>query len=101
MLQDVDDGFGDRTPARREYTHPRAESDSRIYGTIPERTIIGPVLQIHIIQFLGTHGIEIQIPPTATPDRNSCEVTCRGKNRFMDELHLGDPGHNPTSNELL
>ena len=25
----------------------------------------------------------------------------RGKNRHVDELHLGDPGHNPTSSELL
>ena len=30
-IADVDDGFGDRTPASREYTHPRAASDSRIY----------------------------------------------------------------------
>ena len=35
-----DDGFGYRTPACREYTHPRAESDSRIDAAIPERTII-------------------------------------------------------------
>ena len=28
-------------------------------------------------------------------------VVCRWKNRFVDELHLRDPGHNPTSNELL
>ena len=51
-----------------EKTHPRAESDSRIYAAIPVRTIIGPVLQVHISQFLGTHGIEIQIPSTTTPD---------------------------------
>ena len=28
-------------------------------------------------------------------------VICRGKNRYVDELHLRDPGHNPTSSELL
>ena len=38
---DVDDGFGDRTPACREYTHPRADADSRSYAAIPERTLIG------------------------------------------------------------
>ena len=48
-IADVDDGFGDRTPARREYTHhPRADSDSRIYASITGRTIIGPVVQVHI-----------------------------------------------------
>ena len=76
-----------------EYTHSRAESDSRIYVANPGRTIIVPVLQVH--------GIEIQIPSTTTPDRNSWVVMCRGKHRFVDELHLRDPGHNPTSNELL
>ena len=54
-----------------ESIHPRAESDSRIYAAISERTIIGPVLQVHIIQFLGTYGIEIQIPSTTTEERNS------------------------------
>ena len=47
------------------------------------------------------HGIEIQIPSATTPDRDSGVVIRRGKNRFVDELHLRDPGHNPTSNELL
>ena len=66
-IADVDDGFGDRTPACREYTHPRAESNSRIYAAIPARTFIGPVHQVHIVQFLGTRGIEIQILSTTTP----------------------------------
>ena len=65
-IPDVDDGFGDRTPACREYTLPREDSDSRIYATIPGQTIIGPVLQVHIIQYLGINGIEIQIPSTTT-----------------------------------
>ena len=26
---------------------------------------------------------------------------CRGKNRYVDELHIPDPGHNLTSSELL
>ena len=32
---DVDDGFGDRTPAYREYTRLREDQNSRIYATIP------------------------------------------------------------------
>ena len=56
-IADVDDGFGDRTPACRECTHPRADSDSRIHATIPGQTIIGPILQVHIIRYLGTHAI--------------------------------------------
>ena len=55
---------------------------------------------IYIYQFLGTCGIEIQSPSTTTPNRTSSVVICRGKNRYVDELHLRDPGHNPTSSEL-
>ena len=40
---------------------PRAESDSRFFAAIPERTLLRPVLQVHIVRFLGTHGIEVQI----------------------------------------
>ena len=67
----ADDGFGDRTPACREYTHPRAESDSKIYVGVPGRTVIEPVVQVHIFQFLDTHGVEVQIPSTTKPKRTS------------------------------
>ena len=73
----------------------------RLHAAIPERTFIGPVIQVHIIQFLGTHGNAIQIPSTTTPNRTSWVVICRGKNRSVDELHLRDPGYNPTRTELL
>ena len=67
----------------------------------PERTTFGPALEVHLLRFLGTHGIEIQIPSTTTPDWNSKVVTCRRNHRFVDELHLRDPRHNPTNNGLL
>ena len=78
-IPDVDDGFGDRTLACREYTLPRADSDSRIYAAIPGQTTIGPVLQVHIIQCHGINGIEIQIPSTTTQNRTSWVVICRGR----------------------
>ena len=58
-IPDRDDGFGDRTPACREYTPPCENSSSRIYATIPRQTVIGPVLQVHIIRTLGINGIPI------------------------------------------
>ena len=69
-IPDADDGFGDRTQACREYTVPRANSDSRIYATIPGQTFIGPVLQVHVIHYLGINGIEIQIPSTNNAREN-------------------------------
>ena len=72
----VDDGFGDRTPACREYAHTRADSDSGNYAAIQRRSIIGPVIQVHITQFLGTLGVEVQVPFTTTPNRTSRVVIC-------------------------
>ena len=100
-IADLDDGFGDRVPACREYTQTRADSDSRFFAPISGRTVIGPVIKVHIIQILGTHVLEIQIPCMTTPNRTSLVVICRGRNRYVDELHVTDPGHNPTSTEFL
>ena len=100
-IPDVDDGFGDRTPACREHTLPRAHKNSRFFATIPGQTIIGPALQVHIIRDLDISGIKIQIPSTTPKDRTSWVMMCRGKNRYVEELHLNDPDHNPTSSELL
>ena len=54
-----------------EIEHQHAESThSGLHAAIPGRTVIGPVVQVHTIQFLGTHGIEIQIPSTTEPKAN-------------------------------
>ena len=42
-----------------ESTHPRADSNSRIFAAIPDRTVVGPVLQVHIFQkFLALLELE-------------------------------------------
>ena len=69
-IPDVNDGFGNRAPASREYTVPREDPNSIIFVTLPGQTIIGPVLQAHILQYLGISGIEIQIPSTTTKNLN-------------------------------
>ena len=62
----------------------------------PGRTVIGPVVEVHVVQLLGNHEIENFIQPPNNPERTSWVVICRGKNRFVDELHIPDPGHNLT-----
>ena len=98
---DEDDGFGDRTPVCREYTSPTAESDARNFAAIKQRTIIGTVLQIHAKKCLDIYGIEMQIPSTISPKKNSWVVICRGQNRHVQELRHLEPGPNPISKELL
>ena len=68
-IPDLDDGFGDLEPQHAE------DTDFLVKIRIPEsmqrfqnKTIIGPVLQVHIIRYLGISGIEIQIPSTTTKE---------------------------------
>ena len=51
--------------------------------------------------YLDILGIEIQILSTTGNDRKSWVSMCRGKNRYVEELRLNDPDHNPASSELL
>ena len=81
-------------------THLRGNKDSRAYAAIPGRTKIGPVIQVYIVQFLGSYGLEIQIPSPTNPERKSWLELCRGRNRFVDELHHRNPGHNLANSEL-
>ena len=99
---DMDDGFGDRTPACREYTGLRADSDSRIFAVFEQRTIIGPVLQVHSVMssVLAFMESEIHIPSTTSPKETLWAVICRGQNRYVEELLHFEPGPNPTSKAL-
>ena len=45
--------------------------ESRPYAAIPGRTIIGPVIEVHIVQLLGSHGLEIPILSVSNPERLS------------------------------
>ena len=62
--------------------------------------MIGPVLKVHIVLLHGKHGLDIKIP-SPNQKRSSWVVICRGKNRFVDELHIPNPEHNLISSELL
>ena len=93
--------FEDFTPVCREYAHPRTDPQSRAYAAIPGRTLIEPVIEVHVVQLLGNHGREVKIQSPNIPDRLSWVLTCRGKNRFVNGLHVTDPGHDPTSPEQL
>ena len=54
---------------QRIHTFLREDQNSRIHATIPQQTINGPVLQVHIVRHLDISGIETQIPSTTTKDR--------------------------------
>ena len=63
--------------------------------------MIGPTVEVRVVQFLGNYGLEFEITSPNRPERTSLVVMCRGKNRFVDDLHIPDPRNNLTSSELL
>ena len=91
LVHDVDDGFRDRTPSRRPKFQNLCNDSRTNYNWT------GSSNSYHTI----ISGFEIQIPSTPTKERTSWVVISRGKNRYVEELHLNDPDNNPTSFELL
>ena len=80
------------SPSTRPSTGPLqiSSSDEIYHREDPVNVSFGSLADMH------SHS-----PSTTTPNRSSWVVISRGKNRYVDELHLRDPGHNPTSSELL
>ena len=59
---DENDGWGTNTPPCQEYTFSRSFPESQVVAAIPEGTIIGPVLEVRIVQIMDEYGIEMAIP---------------------------------------
>ena len=84
----VNDLFGDSIPACRENILPRLDLNSNMFVAVPGGTVIGPVLEVHIVLLHGKHGLEIKIPSPNDPNRTSWVLMSRGKNRFVNEFHI-------------
>ena len=97
----MDNGFGGYTLACREFSHPRNDPRSKVFAAIPGGTNIGPVVQVRVAFLLNNYGIEIEIPSPSRPKMKSWVVICRGRNRFVNELHVHKPVYYNTSSELL
>ena len=76
-----------------ECKHPQP----RAYAAIPERTIIGPDIEVHIVKMLDNLGLEIAIPSPKKPRRTSYVLISKRQSRFVDELHIPKVGHDVTS----
>ena len=63
------DGFGQLIPLCQDYTLSRKNPQSRPFAAIPGGTIIGPVIEVHVVQVCGTHGLENEIPSPNSPKR--------------------------------
>ena len=67
---------------------------------IPEGTIIGPVLEVHIVKILDGYGIEIAIPSLVKPANTFYALLSLETKRFANENH-DHKEELRSSNELL
>ena len=82
-IQDVNDGFGDRTRSCRESTLPRDDPDTEIKFWIKGNTEIGPILEVKAICHLDVHLVMVPILGLCCPEAN----------RYVDELRYNDPDY--------
>ena len=74
---DDNDGWGKLTPLCPEYSSSRAYPKTRALAAIPTGTIIGPVIEVHIVKILDEYGTEVAIPSICRPKDTSYVVISR------------------------
>ena len=62
---DGDDGWGEIAPLCREYSSSRSYPKTQALATIPEGTIIAPVLEVHVVEILDGYGTEVAMQSIA------------------------------------
>ena len=87
-----DDGWGIHTSMCKEYTAPRNQKDSRPFASIVQTKQIDPFLIIGIALVVDVPGIEVQVPSLSELWRSIWILTCRGKERFVNEIHRHKAG---------
>ena len=69
-------------------------------AAVSESTIIGPVLELHVVKILDGSEIEVAIPSVANSMDTSYVVDSRETERFVNEIH-DRKKELKSSNELL
>ena len=86
--RDEDDGLGQIIPLCREHTLSRVNPQSRAFAAIPGGTIVGPDIEVQIVEILDQYGHEIAIPSPNDSTRTTHVTISRGRSRFVDEVHI-------------
>ena len=84
---DDDDGWGNFTPLCQEYSNSRSYPKTRALAAIPAGTIIGPVLDTHIVKIHDRYAFEVAIPSICRPEDTTYVVISRETERFANETH--------------
>ena len=97
---DGDDGWREVTPLCREYSSSRSYPKTEASSAIPEGTVIGPVLEVHVVKILHGYGIEVAIQSIENPEYKTYIVISEEEERFVNEIH-DHRRELRSSNELL
>ena len=83
---DEDDGFAQIIPLCRKYTFSQVNPQSRSYAAILEGTIVGPVIEVHIVKILDNFEFEIAIPSPNNPRRTSYVLISGGEESTRERI---------------
>ena len=64
----------------------------------PKGTIIGPVLEVHVVKILDGYGIEVAIQSSGNPVYATYFVISREEERFVNEFMITDKSSGPAMN---
>ena len=67
----------DETTFGEQYSRSRSYPKAHALAAIPERTTVGPVLEVHIVEMIDGYGIEAAIQSIANPENASYVVITR------------------------
>ena len=82
-----DDGWGTITRLCREYSISQHYPKAQALAAILEGTIIGTVLEVHVVRILGGYGIEVAISSISNPTYTSYVGISRETEHFVNEMH--------------
>ena len=74
--------MGTTTLVCREFSSSRSYPKTNALAAIPEGTIIGPFLEVHIVKILDGCGMEFAMQSIANPENTSYFVISRDEERL-------------------
>ena len=75
-------------------------SENQSMVSVPEGTVIGPVLEVHVVKIIDGYWIEVAIQSIVNPEYTTYVVIFREQERLVNELH-DHTQELRSSNELL
>ena len=87
-------------PLCRELSSSRSYPKTKALAAIPDGTIVGPVLEVHVVKLFDRYSKEVAIRSIANPEYTTYVIKSREEERFVNGIH----DHNQelrSSNELL